>query len=344
MWSATDLVGPRSLAKHQFHPELRRAAFLIPQFSVGPKSTKFIRNRRERRPLAETPILADVAIRDEFIVGFHGDPLRVRIFSPAAGAGARPAMLWIHGGGFVIGHPEHDEAQNIEICRKLNIVVVSVNYRFGPDHPFPAPMDDCHAALAWLHANAEALNIDRARVAVAGTSAGGCLAAGLVLLAHDRGNLPIAFQLLVYPMLDDRTTLRTDVDERGLRIWSMKSNRFGWSTYLGREPGGEDVHAYSAPARRKDLSGLPPAWIGVGDRDLFHDEDVDYATRLRDAGVPCILDVVPGAFHAFDLVVPGAQVVADFRRSYFDALQAFASGDGALARPSASPERRLSAA
>jgi acetyl esterase/lipase len=141
-------------------------------------------------------------------------------------------------------------------------------------------------------------------------------------MAHDRGEPPIAFQLLVYPMLDDRTALRTDVDERWLRVWSASSNRFGWRSYLGQDPGGEDVPAYAAPARREDLSGLPPAWIGVGTCDLFLDEDIAYAIRLNDAGVPCDLRIIEGAFHAFDLVAPKADVVADFRQSYIDALDA----------------------
>jgi acetyl esterase/lipase len=239
----------------------------------------------------------------------------------------------MHGGGFVIGSPERDQAQSIELCRRLNIVVAAVKYRLGPDHPFPAPLDDCYHALAWLHARARPLYIDTARIAVGGASAGAGLAAGLALLAHDLHELPIAFQLLVYPMIDDRTTLRADVDERSLRVWSADSNRFGWRSYLGREPGGRDVTPYAAPARREDLTGLPPAWIGVGTSDLFHDEDVAYAARLNEAGVPCTLDIVDGAFHAFDLVAPKAGVVADFRRSYFDAL-------GAALRPP-SPTGRL---
>ncbi|HUD28156.1 MAG TPA: alpha/beta hydrolase fold domain-containing protein, partial [Novosphingobium sp.] len=145
---------------------------------------------------------------------------------------------------------------------------------------------------------------------------GAGLAAGLVLFAHDRGEIPVALQLLVYPMLDDRTALRSDVDQSNLRLWNSRSNLLGWTSYLGRAPGGDDVPDYAAPARRGDLHGLPPAWIGVGTCDLFHDEDVAYARRLREAGVPCTLVVVDGAFHGFDLVGQKARVVRDFRESY----------------------------
>lgn len=305
----------------RFHPELRRAAFLIPQFTLGPTSTRLLGQLRRRRGTPRAPTLPDVAIGDEYIAGPDGDWLRIRVYRPLAPQGPRPALLWIHGGGFIMGHPEHDQARNIALCRSLGIVVAAVNYRLGPENPFPAPLEDCHAALAWLHGHAEALGIDPSRIAVGGASAGAGLAAGLTLLAHDRGNLPIAFQMLIYPMLDDRTVLRTDVDRRSLRLWSMGSNYTGWRAYLGREPGGEDISAYAAPSRRKDLGGLPPAWVGVGTCDLFHDEDLNYAARLSAAGGDCTLKVVDGAFHIFDLVAPKANVVADFRQSYCDALR-----------------------
>lgn len=344
MWTETDRVRASGSIGPRFHPELRRAALFIPRLSLGPATSKFLRGLRERRPVPNPPALADVSIRDEYVEGPDGASLRIRIFSPISASGPRPAMLWMHGGGFVIGSPERDQAQNIELCRRLGIVVAAVNYRLGPDHPYPEPFEDCYQALAWLHAHARTLNIDTARIAVGGASAGAGLAAGLALKAHDVGELPIAFQLLIYPMIDDRTTLRNDVDDRRLRVWSAGSNHFGWRSYLGREPGGKNISAYAAPSRRKNLSGLPPAWIGVGGCDLFHDEDVAYAARLRDAGVPCTLRVVEGAFHAFDLAVPGAQVAADFRESYFDALHAFASDAATVAGALASPERRLSAA
>ena len=146
------------------------------------------------------------------------------------------------------------------------------------------------------------------RIAIAGASAGGGLAATLAIYAHDKGEVRPAFQLLVYPMLDDRTVTRADHDTRNVRVWTPKSNRFGWTSYLGAEPGSTGVSPYAAAARREDLSGLPPAWIGVGQIDLFHDEDVEYARRLVEAGVACTLSIVPGAFHGFDAVFRKAAV------------------------------------
>jgi acetyl esterase/lipase len=273
---------------------------------------------RKTRP---PPAVKGLIIRDETIAGVDGASIRVRLYLPAADQGARAALLWIHGGGMIVGKPEQDERRSIELCRRLGLVIAAIDYRLSPEHPYPAPLDDCYAAFAWLHSKTGGLNISPDRIAVGGNSAGAGLAAGLALLAHDRNEYAIAFQLLIYPMLDDRTTLRTDIDERRLRLWSTKSNRFGWCSYLGREPGSDDVPDYAAPARRKDLSGLPPAWIGVGTCDLFHDEDVDYARRLKDAGIPCTLDIVPGAFHGFDLIASQSEVGRNFRQNYFGALR-----------------------
>lgn len=306
----------------RFHPELRRAAFFIPQFSLGPASSGLIRALRKRCPLAKPPRLADISIYDEYIDQPGGESLRMRIYAPIPSLGPRPALLWMHGGGFVIGHPEQDQSRIIQLCRSLNIVVAAIAYRLGPDNPFPAPLDDCYAALAWLHENVGSLNIDRTRIAVGGVSAGGCLAAALALLSHDRRGPPIAFQLLIYPMLDDRTVVRADINERSLRMVGTGSNSFAWRAYLGDEPGGEDVSAYAAPSRRKDLSNLPPAWMGVGTCDLFLDECASYAARLNAAGNRCALKLVDGAFHAFDLVVPKSGVAADFHQSYVSALRA----------------------
>jgi acetyl esterase/lipase len=228
-------------------------------------------------------------------------------------------VLWIHGGGYVIGTAAQDDALCRDLARRLGALVASVDYRLAPDHPHPVPLEDCHDALVWL---AEAPEVDPGRVAVAGASAGGGLAAGLAQLACARGAVRPAFQLLSYPMLDDRTALRRDVDERGFRLWDNRSNRYGWTSYLGTEPGGPGAAAPAVPARAEDLSGLPPAWIGVGSLDLFHDEDRAYAERLRAAGVPCAFDVVDGAFHAFDMVLPRAPVSRAFRNAQVAALSA----------------------
>lgn len=225
----------------------------------------------------------------------------VRVFSPETPAAVPgPALLWIHGGGYVIG----SAAQDDRLCRRfaaaLGIRVISVDYRLAPDFPYPAAADDCYAALEWVAARPE---IDAMRIAIGGASAGGGLAAALAIRAHDQGEIKPFFQLLVYPMLDDRSGT---VDENH-RLWNATSNRFGWDSYLGGQAP-EEI----APARRADLSGLPPAWIGVGTLDLFLTEDQAYAERLQQAGVPCSISLIAGAFHGFDLVAPGKGVSRDF--------------------------------
>ena len=291
-----------------FHPDLARARFL-PPLSYGPRTAGLLR-RLAPRPVDPGP---GVRVQELVVPGLDGEPdVGLRVFQPAALAEPAPALLWVHGGGFVFGSPEQDDPFNAAFARELGITVAAVRYRLGPDHPAPAAVRDTYAGLHALVQRAQKLHVDVDRLAVGGASAGGGIAAGLAQLAHDRGEIRPTFQLLVYPMLDDRTVLRTDQDTRGVRAWTPKSNRYGWTSYLGRQPGGADVPPYAAPARRDDLHGLPPAWIGVGTLDLFEDEDREYARRLTEAGVPCELHVVPGAFHGFDAMFRDAPVSRAF--------------------------------
>jgi len=240
----------------------------------------------------------------------------VRLHRPAGVTEPAPALLWIHGGGYVMGTAKQDDGLCQRFTRQLGITVAAVDYRLAPEHPYPAPLEDCYSALRWL---AGLPAVDPARVAIGGASAGGGLAAALALLARDRGEVRPILQVLAYPMLDDRTSASpTNVS---YRLWSPNSNRFGWAAYLaGADP------QLAVPARRDDLSGLAPAWIGVGTHDLFHDEDLAYAERLTRAGVPCHVEVVPGAFHGFDLLLPKAQVSREFFASQSACLrQAFTS-------------------
>lgn len=245
--------------------------------------------------------------------------VRMLVYTPQAGAAPRPALLHIHGGGYVLGAPEMSDAANRLLSHELGCVVVSVDYRLAPETPHPGPVEDCHAALAWLHAEAAALGVDPARIAIGGESAGGGLAAALALLARDRGGPAIAFQLLIYPMLDDRTAAAPGNEFTGEFVWTRESNLFGWSALLGRAPGGDGVPHHAAPARAESLAGLPPAYISVGALDLFLAEDIDYAGRLAAAGVPVELHVYPGAFHGFNMMA-GAAVSRAFRRDWVAAL------------------------
>jgi acetyl esterase/lipase len=222
-----------------------------------------------------------------------------RIYRPAS-ARSRGALLWIHGGGYVIGAASVDDALCAQIAHELGILVVSAEYRLAPRHRYPAALDDCHAVWRWLVDQAPALSIDPALIVIGGMSAGGGLAAALAQRVCDESGPAPAAQLLMAPMLDDRTAAHRHLDDLRHPVWDNSLNRFGWQSYLGREPGAVEVPSYAAPARREDLSGLPPAWIGVGAIELFHDEDVAYAQRLEAAGVPVTLEVVPGAPHGFE--------------------------------------------
>jgi acetyl esterase/lipase len=315
----------RSTRGTAFHPDLYPVARFLPR-SVHPELiVRFLRLREGLRRSPKIPRLPRVAgvIADDVLVpsldGKHS--IRIRVYRPDSVQRPVPAMLWIHGGGFVMGDSEEDQNNNIALVREAGIAVASVNYRLAPAHPFPAPVEDCYAALQWLHIEAKALGVLPDRIAIGGASAGAGLAAGVALMAHDRNQIPLAFQLLIYPMLDDRTALRTDVDMSGARLWNNKCNRFGWSSYLQKPPGSADVSPYAAPGRRENLSGLPRTWIGVGTLDLFHDEDLLYAKRLAESGVACERRVVEGAYHAFDLFSPKADVVRQFRQSYVSAMK-----------------------
>lgn len=231
------------------------------------------------------------------------------------------ALLWIHGGGYVIGTVAGTTPACRAWARDLNLLVVSVDYRLAPEAPYPAAIDDCFSALAWLHANADELGIDPGRIAVGGDSAGGGLAASLAQRAVDEG-LDVAFQLLVYPMLDDRTCGREAPDGVGQLGWTPASNVFGWTSYLGRPPGGPDAGPYAVASRRSSLAGLPPAWIGVGTTDLFVAEDVAYAERLTAAGVAVDLEIIEGLFHGADQMAPQAPLTREFTLARDEALRA----------------------
>lgn len=223
--------------------------------------------------------------------------VRMRVYRPENPTGA--GLLWIHGGGLVFGSARLDDRLCGETAQKLGVTIVSVDYRLAPRHPFPAALNDAHGAWRWLRAHAGELGIDPLRIAVGGQSAGGGLAACLVQRLHDEG-AGVAAQWLFCPMLDDRTAADRTHDQTRHFVWNNRSNLVGWRSYLGSAPGGEDVPQYSAAARRADLSGLPPTWIYTSDIELFHDEDLEYARRLHDAGVEVDLDIVHGAPHGFE--------------------------------------------
>ena len=271
---------------------------------------------------ATLPAVEGVTSQDQSVPGPQGDPaVRVRIYQPHGRLSTLPALLWIHGGGYVMGDIEQDDRLMQQLAKRIGCVAVSVDYRLPPEHPFPAPVEDCYTGLQWLFAHAGELGVDPSRIAIGGASAGGGLAAGLALLARDRGEVQVAFQLLIYPMIDDRNVTPASYAITDPRVWHRESNRLGWKAYLGRDGGGDDVSPYAAAARATDLRNLPPAYIPVGALDLFIDENIEYAQRLIQAGVPTELHVYPGAFHGFDVFAPSAAVSKQFKAERDHALQ-----------------------
>lgn len=283
------------VAEEQIDPELRRIARLVPRQAVYRWSLPLLK----RLP----PLRWSGAAGVEALTLPCGTG--VRLHRPTGAQGPLPALLWIHGGGYVIGSAAQDDSLCRRYADRLGAVVAAVDYRLAPDHPYPVPLEDCYRALTWL---AGLPGVDAARVAIGGASAGGGLAAALAFLARDRAEVTPVLQLLSYPMLDDRS-VDPALDKPGFRLWNAASNRLGWASYLG-----DADRSTAVPARRTDLAGLAPAWIGVGTLDLFHPEDLHYAARLRDADVPCEVHEVPGAFHGFDGIAPGAAI----SRTYFD--------------------------
>lgn len=251
-------------------------------------------------PAPENP---GVSVEDRMVPGPQGAPeVRVRIYRPEGAAGALPGVYYIHGGGMVLGTVEGEEANAMRISHEVGAVVVSVDYRLAPEHPHPAPVEDCYAGLVWTAEHADELGIDAQRMAIYGGSAGGGLALGTVLLARDRSGPALSFMMPIYPMIDDSHSTPSSQEIVDIGIWDRDGNIEAWQWYLG----GQEADQYAAPTRAEDLSGLPPAFIDVGTVDLFRDQDIAFAQRLMQAGVPCELRVYPGSYHACETFAPDA--------------------------------------
>ena len=272
--------------------------------------------------LATFPQVEGVSQEDRLAPGTQGGPpVRVRIYRADDQSSKLPALYWIHGGGYVMGDIDMDDRLMKQMVKRIGCVAASVDYRLAPEHPFPTPVEDCYTGLKWLFAHADELGVEPARIAIGGPSGGGGLTAGLGLLARDRKEVQVAYQLLIYPMIDDRNATAAAHAITDPRVWNRESNRLGWKAYLGRDGGGADVSPYAAATRATDLSNLPPTYISVGTLDLFVDENIDYAQRLIQAGVPTELHVYPGAFHGFDMFAPSARVSKQFKADRDNALK-----------------------
>ena len=287
--------------KHLLDPELLPLLEAIPTSVVF--NAEMLPAFREQQ--AAMAVLSDPApsgvTRTEVLAPVNdGTEVRCLLYVPDNAPSPRAGYVHIHGGGYIIGTANASDANNIALASALGIVVISVDYRLAPEHPIPAPLEDCYAALAWLHENAGDLGIDRERVAIGGESAGGGLAAALAILARDRGDYAVCHQHLTYPMLDNLTGSDEQPGDPlvGEFVWTRERNQYGWQAYLGDAP----AEAPQVPARVADFADLPPAWIHTVTLDLFRDENIAYATGLLRAGVPVELHVWPGGCHAFQMM------------------------------------------
>ncbi len=286
-------------------PEFAALLAILPRFDLTDvaKLRAVIEQARPRRPMAAHP---DVAIRHETIPGRHGGPaVDIRLYSPSERSGPVPGVVWCHGGGFIMGSPDSDHARCLRYAAGAGVVVVSPDYRLAPEHRFPAGLDDCSAALDWLVAEAEALGVDPARVAVGGTSAGAALAAGMALRERDRGGAAPALLVLVCPVTDNRLTSASIRQFRDLPGWNGTASELMWRHYL---PTDGAVFTYAAPNRAQSLRGLPPTHITIAELDPLRDEGLGFAERLRQDGVPTTVRLYADVPHGFDSLLPSSDI------------------------------------
>ena len=316
--AATDEIGDLSFV----HPELRQVALQTLKMSAGYELTPdLIHKVRAMQKTSRKPVRPDIPVVEKLVPVPGGAP-DVLVYVVNAKAGTqRAAILHTHGGGFILGSAK-ESIGDVQACAaELDCVVVTVEYRLAPETRYSGSIEDNYAALKWLYNNAAELGVNQSKIAVMGESAGAGHAALLALRARDRGEVPVLFQMLVYPMLDDRTgSTRAVAKNIGTIGWNAQANRTGWESFLGQTPGTPNVPVAAVPARVGNLAGLPPTFIGVGGIDLFVDEDIDYARRLIDAGVPTELLVVPRAFHGFDVFGERTSIAKRFTAAKIDAL------------------------
>ncbi|OZF42034.1 alpha/beta hydrolase [Rhodococcus sp. 14-2470-1a] len=307
-------------------PELAAAAAMIPQADFGDiHAARSAVEALLSGPIAELSY-DGVDVRVLGAPGIGSDPeVTIRFLTPQHAEGPLPVLVWIHGGGFAIGTAESDDPYCVEVVRELGVAVASVDYRLAPETPFPGPLNDCYAALSYVHANADELGIDPDRIAVGGQSAGGGLAAGTVLKARDESVVPVAFQLLEIPELDDRLSTTSMTEFVDTPLWHRPNAILSWQYYLGENYTGTDDHdvsIYAAPARATDLAGLPPTYLCTMELDPLRDEGIDYALRLLGAGVSVELHSFPGTFHGSSLVATAEVSI----RSRAEAMNALGRG------------------
>lgn len=309
-------------------PELRD---MLAQWPQVPLTAETLARRRAeglaQALAAPRPDLPDIETGEIHVdSAFGAKPIRVLTYRPVRPDGPLPVILHIHGGGFVMGSPEMKDGENRQFASDLKCAIYSVDYRLAPEAPHPAPLQDIHSVFVWLHAHAGRLGLDPDRIGIKGESGGGGFAAGAALYARDHQGPKYAFQHLIYPMIDDRAVVQTDLYPHvGEFVWTRANNHFGWRSLLGTEPGADGVSPYAAAARAADVAGLPPTFISVGGLDLFLQENITYADRLGRAGVPVEFHLYPRAFHGFYRAV-NARVTRQAEHDTREALRRFLHG------------------
>jgi acetyl esterase/lipase len=298
-----------------FDPELGATLAVLAEFLPPAITPDLIPLMRQPNPAMMPPTDEQLSregrfhVEERMVPGPEGAPeISLLICRPAGVTAPTIGIYHIHGGGMIIGDNRSGVDEMLDLAAEFDAAVVSVEYRLAPETPHPGPVEDCYAGLVWTAAHAAELGIDPSRLIVAGASAGGGLSAAVALLARDRGAPSLIGQLLIYPMLDDRNDTPSAIQMAGLGVWDRTANDTGWKALLGDACGGPDVSPYAAPARATDLSNLPPAFIDVGSAETFRDEDVDYASRIWQAGGRAELHVWPGCYHGFDGLAPQAQI------------------------------------
>lgn len=294
-------------------PQLLPALDLLPPLEITRENIAQL-----RRQLAELlpPVSVPDLLHDEVAIPTPGGDLDIHVYRASETSG-QAAVLWIHGGGYLLGSAEDGMAQ--QIAQRSDCTVFSVEYRLAPEHPFPSGPNDCYAALRWIMSGESGYDIDASRVAIGGASAGGGMSAGVALMNRDLENFPLKLQLLLYPMIDNlHATASGSITNHP--VWNQSTSLNAWEMYLDGEPG-KDASPYAAASRAENLEGLPPAYVCVGTEDLFCDENIEYARRLNEAGVATELAVLPGLYHGADGLVPDAAVSKRMREGYLRALQ-----------------------
>ncbi|SOC45050.1 alpha/beta hydrolase [Ureibacillus acetophenoni] len=303
-------VNPELVDMLNAFPPLSLDAELLPQI-------------REAMAAGNQPVeQTEVSIEEVAIKSYDNEEIKVRVYKPTKETdGKLPGFLWIHGGGYVLGTAEADDALCVNIVNTANCVVVSVDYRLAPEHPYPTPIEDCYSALSWLVNNADELGVDTDKIGVGGLSAGGGLTAALTLLARDRQFPKVHIQFPLYPMIDDSNNTPSANEITDSMIWNQKLNDSGWKMYLGELYGKEEIPVYAAPARATDFSNLPTTYTFIGQLDPFRSETLTYVSKLAEAGIDVEFHLYPGGYHSFEILNPTSKIGQKASNDFLDAIK-----------------------